>query len=115
MKQNMEACSISVAVAQILAYAKSQGWPDPVFEHEFHPKRKWRWDVAFIEAKVAVEIHGGTWEQGRHTRGGGFEEDRCKVNEGTAAGWRVFEVTYRQIAKGLLYTWLNRAMSKEAA
>ena len=29
-----------------------------VREFEFHPKRKWRFDFAFLECKVAVEVDG---------------------------------------------------------
>lgn len=114
----MTTSSMTLAASQIVAYSRSKGWPDPVTEHEFHPERGWRFDLAWPSPSgvggVAVEIHGAVHQQGRHTRGKGFEEDRAKINEGTSLGWRVFEVTYRQLAKGLLFAWLDKAMSKEA-
>lgn len=112
----MAQSSMTLAVAQIVAYAKAKGWPTPELEYAFAaPERRWRFDVAFVEAKVAVEIHGSTWTQGRHTRGGGFEADREKMGAAQAMGWRVFEITYRQLAKGLLFDWLDRVLGKEAA
>lgn len=112
----MAESSTTLAVAQILAYSRSKGWPDPVQEHEFHPERKWRWDLSWGPPyMVAVEIHGAVHRQGRHNRGEGFEEDRAKVNEGITLGWRVFEVTYRHLAKGMLFAWLDKAMAREAA
>jgi len=41
---------------------------------------------------IAVEIEGGVWTGGRHTRGAGFRQDMEKYNEATAMGWRVFRV-----------------------
>ena len=40
-------------------------------EYRFHPTRKWRLDW-FHESGVGVEIEGGIWTKGRHTRGKGF-------------------------------------------
>lgn len=65
----------------------------PVREFIFHPTRKWRLDVSWPDALVAVEIDGGTWSGGRHTRGKGFQEDCHKVNAAVALGWHVFRFT----------------------
>lgn len=74
------------------AWCRTHGLPSPVAEHRFHPTRKWRLDWAFVEQKVAVEQHGSVWVQGRHTRGGGFLDDRVKMAEAQVLGWKVFEV-----------------------
>ncbi len=66
---------------------------EPVPQLKFHPTRKWRLDFAFPTARVAVEIHGGTWKKGRHTSGVGFRGDRLKMNAATLMGWRVYELT----------------------
>jgi hypothetical protein len=44
---------------------------DVEFEHRFHPVRRWRFDAAFPARKVAVELDGGIFAAGRHTRGAG--------------------------------------------
>lgn len=62
-------------------------------EFKFHPKRRWRFDYAFPEYKIAIEVEGGVWTNGRHTRGKGFLGDMEKYNAGTLAGWRIFRVT----------------------
>ena len=41
-------------------------------EFSFHPERRWRFDYAWPALKVALEIHGGVFTNGRHTRGKGF-------------------------------------------
>lgn len=61
-------------------------------EYRFHPKRKWRFDMADCALKVGVEFDGGVWTAGRHTRGQGFIDDCEKCNEATAMGWRVFRL-----------------------
>ena len=42
---------------------------------------------------AAVEIEGGTWSGGRHTRGAGYEADCIKYNIATLKGWRVLRFT----------------------
>ena len=59
-------------------------------EYRFHPTRRWRFDFADPETKVAVEIDGGAFIGGRHTRGVGFVKDQEKLNTATSMGWRVF-------------------------
>ena len=66
--------------------------PVPLTEYRFC-KRRWRLDFAWPKQKVAVECEGGIWQQGRHTRGKGFEDDCMKYNRATADGWRVFRCT----------------------
>jgi hypothetical protein len=67
--------------------------PAPRIEHHFHPERQWRFDFAWPDALVAVEVHGGIWKGGRHTRGKGFAGDREKVASAQELGWLVYEVT----------------------
>lgn len=59
----------------------------------FHPTSRWRFDLAWPDKKVAVELHGGSWQQGRHQRGAGFTRDRQKMVAAIELGWRVLEFT----------------------
>lgn len=58
-------------------------------EYKFHPKRKWRFDRAAPDLKLAIEIEGATFAQGRHTRGVGYAGDCEKYNAAALAGWVV--------------------------
>ena len=89
------------------------GFPDPATELVFHPKRKWRFDYAWEEQKLALEVHGGIHSGGRHTRGRGFVEDRAKMNEATLLGWTVLEVTPEHIKSGQLRAWLLAAFNQD--
>lgn len=93
--------------------AQLVGFPDPVTELLFHPKRKWRFDFAWEEQKLALEIHGGIHSGGRHTRGPGFVEDRAKMNEAVLLGWTVLEVTPEHIKSGQLRAWLLAAFNQD--
>jgi very-short-patch-repair endonuclease len=69
-------------------------------EYHFHPQRKWRFDFALLEPKIAVEIEGGTWIQGRHQRGGSYEVDCEKYNAAVKMGWRVLRYSTEMVMRG---------------
>lgn len=68
---------------------RSLDLPEPIAEHRFHPSRRWRFDWAWPERKIAVEIDGGIWIQGRHNRASGYLADLEKLNAAAEMGWRV--------------------------
>lgn len=67
-------------------------WP-LASEFRFHLTRRWRFDYAFVPRALAIEIEGGVWTGGAHTRGGHFNSDCEKYNEAALLGWRVFRFT----------------------
>ena len=101
---------VNEQVAKLQAETKLHlhGLPAYVTEHRFHPTRRWRFDYCWPELKIAVEVHGGTYTNGRHTRGLGFTGDREKMNEAAICGWTVLEVTSAQVRSGQMRQWLDR-------
>ena len=81
---------------QFVALLKSEG-VNAVTEHQFHPTRKWRFDYAFPDSMVAVEVEGGVWTGGRHTSGAGFIKDMEKYNTALLHGWRVYRTTPKML------------------
>jgi very-short-patch-repair endonuclease len=74
-----------------------------VKEFRFHPIRKWRYDYAILEHKIALEVEGGVWTEGRHTRPRGFLGDIEKYNSGTIMGWMILRTTPdRLLTKGTI-------------
>ena len=61
--------------------------------------RDCRFDFAFPEQMVAVEIHGGEWNGGRHVNPQGFINDRKKMNQAVRMGWKVLEFTGTMLKK----------------
>jgi len=70
-----------------------RGLPRPEREWKFEVKRRWRFDYAWPERMVALEVEGGVWTGGRHTRGAGFLKDVEKYNRAAVLGWRLLRVT----------------------
>jgi very-short-patch-repair endonuclease len=76
----------------------------PVFEREyrFHPTRRWAFDYAWPEKKVALEMHGGIYAGlPSHTMATQRERDYEKGNEAASLGWRVLQMTYRMIEQDI--------------
>lgn len=73
----------------------------------FHATRKWRFDFAWPQRKVALEVDGGVHTGGRHTRGAGFTEDCEKVNAAVILGWRVLRVTGEHVKGGEAIQWVE--------
>lgn len=82
----------------LAAWRAVAGRPEPLEEYRFAaPQRRWRFDFAWPACLVAVEIEGGQWSGGRHTRGKGFAADCEKYNAASLAGWRVLRYTTADI------------------
>jgi len=104
---------VSVLEQIMLTQIEAAQLPTPDLELRFHPVRRWRFDFAWIGQRLALEVEGGTWSGGRHTRGSGFEADTEKYNAATLEGWRVLRVTGNQVKKGQALVWLEQALNSE--
>lgn len=92
----------------------------PVFvtEYRFDNRdcpRNWRFDFAWPDRHVAVEVEGGVWSQGRHTRGQGFISDTEKYNAAVMQGWRVLRYTRDAIESGRAITEIEQILRREPA
>ena len=84
--------------------------PEPEREFRFHHERKWRFDFAFPDAMLAVEVEGGVYFGGRHTRGSGFVKDCEKYNRAVMAGWRVLRFPACAIDDGSAINMIELAL-----
>jgi hypothetical protein len=96
-------------------------------EYRFAPPRKWRADFAIVlfkhpsepayaapeQVDILVEIDGGGWVQGRHTRGSGFEKDAEKASAAAILGYRVIRCTPAQVNDGRALSWIRQALGLE--
>lgn len=85
--------------------------PVPEREYRFAAPRRWRFDFAFPDLKVAVECEGGSWVNGAHSRGGHFEQDCIKYSEAAIRGWKVIRATGKMIKDGTAIDLLQRALN----
>lgn len=76
-------------------------------EYRFHPVRRWRFDFANPEFKIAIEYEGGVWRRGRHIRPVGFINDCDKYNAAALHGWTVLRYTtshtLEQVVSDIVY------------
>jgi len=83
--------------AIVIAFFRECGLPAPTFEYCFHPTRKWRFDLCWPLALIAIEVQGGIWIAGGHNRGAQMRKDWEKYNTAAALGWRILYVEPRNL------------------
>lgn len=83
-------------------------------EYKFHPRRKWRADFFVPAANALVEVEGGAWVNGRHTRGAGFTRDCQKYNEAALLGLAVYRFTPEMVENGEALQTIQRAIECHA-
>ncbi len=66
-------------------------------EYRFNLERKWRFDYAIPDLMIAIEVEGGAFTGGRHTRGAGFVADMEKYNSAASLGWTLIRRTPDQL------------------
>jgi very-short-patch-repair endonuclease len=70
-------------------------------EFKFHHKRKWKADFHLVGKRILVEVEGGIWSGGRHTRGKGYIGDMEKYNFAVMMGYQVIRFSTEQVKSGL--------------
>lgn len=96
--------------ASLALQIRAIGLPEPKREFTFMPKRRFRFDFAWPEQKLAAECEGGIWTGGRHTRGRGFEDDCLKYSEAALLGWKVLRFTEDHIRSGVALAMIERGL-----
>ena len=92
-------------------HIRQTGLPIPVRELVAVPGRRFRWDFAWPDHRLLVEVQGGTWAKGAHSTGKGIQRDIEKLNIATLHDWHIFQFTGDDIRKGIamvtLQKWFN--------
>lgn len=96
---------------RIAWFIKGRDLPAPVREFRFAPPRMWRFDFAWPELGIALEVEGGEFMHGRHNRGMAMSKDAEKYNAAALAGWYVFRVTTKMFEQGAAFDTLTRALA----
>lgn len=102
--------AVRTASASFPSLCRAVGIPSPVPEFKFHPTRKWRIDWCWPEQKLALEIDGGVFIQGRHTRASGWLKDSEKLNTAAVMGYRLLRCTPQQLASGAILKTVEEAL-----
>ena len=93
-------------------WMRSTDLPAPAREHRFAPPRRWRFDFAWPDQKVAVEIdglvHGG---RGRHQTVSGLLAEAEKYETALRLGWRVYRIPGQWVANRQRHIWRPQVVS----
>ena len=92
------------------ALCKAHGLPEPVPEFRFNNERRWRFDWCWPAHFLALEIQGGIWTRGRHTRGAALLKEYEKLNAAAIAGYRVLFVQPAQVESGYVFELVKLAL-----
>lgn len=98
--------------ALFVAACLAHGLPEPVAEYPWGEEvgRKWACDYLF-EAHVIVEVVGGVWVRGHHSRGQSQIDDMERRNEAQLLGYVVLEFTPQQVEDGSAFAVIRRALT----
>lgn len=89
--------------------------PEPEREYHFHGSRRWRFDFAWPDRRLALEIEGGQFTKGRHNRSIGMEGDCRKYNSAMLLGWRVLRCPTSMVKSGEYLTVLEEALKRDGS
>lgn len=100
--------------AAFLALCKQERIPEPWREGYVVATRRFRFDFCWPREGWALEVEGGVWTQGRHTRGAGFLKDIEKYNLAALNGWRVLRCTPDTLCTSETIEMLRQALKVAA-
>lgn len=72
--------------------------------------RDWRFDFVLTGHRIAVEVEGGIFNNGRHVRPAGFQADCEKYNNAALLGWRVLRFTSDQVRNGTAASFILKTV-----
>lgn len=104
----------SVLELEFETLARILDLPPYIKEYKFMNSRKFSSDFAWPELLILVEIEGGTFMGGRHTRPIGYAKDCEKYNYAAMLGWTVLRFTAPMLRDGRADRQLCMAFSKTA-
>jgi len=94
---------------QYLSFVRKDEWW--IREYKFHRWRKWRFDFALLDLKIAIEIEGlNPKGKSRHTTVTGFRNDCEKYNHAAIDGWTVIRGDQQMMNNGLLAEFIDMAV-----
>lgn len=90
-----------------------QRWEGPELtrEYKFSSARKWRADYCHEPTKTLIELEGGIYSGGRHSRAAGFLADVEKYNAAAMLGYTVLRLGTGQVDDahvGEIADWVRR-------
>ena len=92
---------------------RAMGLPEPVREYRAVAGRRWRWDFAWLDERLLVEVQGGVWIGGAHGRGTGIRRDYEKNNAAALLGFKVLQFGTNEVQDGTAVAMIAKALGVE--
>jgi len=105
--------SKSALEAELALQIRALGLPEPVREYQAITGRKFRFDFAWLENRLLVEVNGGTYTKGAHSTGQGIARDYEKANLATLDGWRCLAFDGKAVRSGEAIEFVRKALGKK--
>ncbi len=105
--------SASQLEAELALQIKALGLPEPIREYQAIKGRKFRFDFAWLEQRLLVEVNGGTYTKGAHSTGRGIARDYEKANLAVLQGWRVLSFDGKSVKSGEAVEVIRQALEAE--
>ena len=88
------------------------GLPIPAAEVTFAPPRRWRFDWAYQDHRIAIEYQGGNYTGvvGGHKTIKGLRNDYEKFTEAALRGWMLILIDSESVRDGRALVWVERAL-----
>lgn len=85
--------------------------PLPVVQYKPFETDKRAFDFAWPDRGLLVEVQGGIWAKGAHTRGSGYLRDIIKHNDAVLAGWKVLWFATNHVNRGVALETLRKVLT----
>ncbi len=99
----------------LLLHIRAAGLPMPEREYRGVKGRRFRFDLAWPDRMLAVELEGGVFNNGWHQSVQRYLSDCEKYTLAAAAGWRVLRFAADSVRDGRALAMIERALQEEAS
>jgi very-short-patch-repair endonuclease len=102
-------------IAIVEQYFSQQGLPEFVTELKFakhldEEARKFAFDFAWLGQRIALEVEGGIWIGGGHSRPSAVKKDMVKYNLAAVLGWRVLRCEPKELCTLEMVNMLKKVL-----
>ena len=101
----------SMLELQFYEQIEQAGLPLPAYQW---PVCGHRADFAWTDARVLVEVQGGSWTRGAHNRAQGYARDRMLNNRRQLDGWLVLEFTGDHLNRNEALPMVRQALQQRS-
>ena len=94
---------------QLRAAGIQEGWTQQV---KAVPGRQFKFDFCHAERRILVEVQGGNYQHGAHSRPMGLKRDYTKANLAQRHGWKIYQFDGDMVNDGEALDWVIEEMTK---